>query len=127
MVTSYSPSTNHSRDIASKADEQSLKTTDSATSPFPSPAKSRSSKEDHRVIDCHSLVVPANLGNDLVEEVRRNTGLSYKKSCIAVETVLGHLGISIPEVSELMDRVYKTIAEVRDIWNFIIFTPGNGV
>lgn len=104
-----------STDTCNKTNSSICKTetTETATSPFPSPAKSLiSPKPENSVVDCRTVNVPSSLGNDLVEEVRRNTGISYKKSCVAVETILGHISINIPDVSELMDRIYKTMSEV---------------
>ncbi|XP_053399452.1 LOW QUALITY PROTEIN: NCK-interacting protein with SH3 domain-like [Mercenaria mercenaria] len=66
---------------------------------------------ENKLIDCRTIPLPSELGNELVEEIRRNTGLSYKKSCIAVETVLGHMGLKVPEISELMDRIHGTMYE----------------
>ncbi|KAL4230198.1 hypothetical protein ACF0H5_010583 [Mactra antiquata] len=79
---------------------------DCATSPLPSPTKT---VKESNLFDCSTVNVPEDIGRDLVEEIRKNTELSYKKSCVALETVLGHIGMKIPDLSELMDRIHSTI------------------
>lgn len=98
-------------DTATKTD--SILTSDCATSPMPSPAKTHTSKTENKLVDCRTIPLPHDLGNDLVEEIRRNTGLSYKKSCIAMETVLGQIGVRVPDISELMNRIHGTLQEVN--------------
>ena len=93
-------------------------TTDCATSPFPSPTKStaetRELKQENQseLIDVSTIPLTPGLGSELIEEVRRNTGLSYEKSIAAVETVLGHLGFRLPELAPVLDRVCHTLLEV---------------
>ncbi|XP_052797020.1 NCK-interacting protein with SH3 domain-like isoform X2 [Mya arenaria] len=93
-------------------------TTDTGSSPFPSPSKSNTMSKkvqgETTVIDYSTVAVPANLGDDLVDVVRNNTGVSYKLSCVAVETMLAHIATSIPEVSQLMDRINRTFGEVNE-------------
>ncbi|XP_060558045.1 NCK-interacting protein with SH3 domain-like [Ruditapes philippinarum] len=96
-------------DSSTKTDN--IPSTDCATSPMPSPSKLHTSVTENKSINCRTIPIPSQLGNDLIEEIRKNTGLSYKKSCIAVETVLSQIGIKIPEVSILMDRIHGTLYE----------------
>lgn len=96
-------------DTATKTD--TIPTLDCATSPMPSPSKSSASKRENIPVDCRTVPIPNDLGKDLVEEIRRNTGLSYKKSCVAVETVLGQIGLRVPEVFVLMDRIHTSLQE----------------
>ena len=102
-------------DSSKNASQPAVTKTDSSTSPFPSPSKTKSQTQttESCLVDCKTVSVPSSLGNDVVEEVRRNTGLSYRKSCIAVGTVLSHIGQHVGDVSELMDRIYKTVVEVE--------------
>lgn len=44
-------------------------------------------------------------------QIRRNTGLSYNKSRIAVGTVLGCLKERIPSVGNVMDDVLKNLLQ----------------
>ena len=97
-------------DSSTKTDN--IPSIDCATSPMPSPSKLQTSVTENKPVNCRTIPLPNELGNDLVEEIRRNTGLSYKLSCVAVETVLGQIGIKIPEVSILMDRIHGTLFEV---------------
>lgn len=85
---------------------KTVSVTDSATSPISSPEKLSSLDF---AVNCQVIPVPDDLGSCLVEEVRKTTGLSYKKSCVAMETVLTHIGLHIPGVSELMDRIHATL------------------
>lgn len=89
--------------------------TDCATSPIPSPIKTSSVvQQDNQseLIDASTIPLPPGLGSGLIEEVRKNTGLSYEKSGVAVETVLGHLGFKIPEIAPVLDKVCLTLHEV---------------
>lgn len=88
--------------------------TDCATSPIPSPSKTSSvvQQEDQaELINVSTIPLPPGLGSGLIEEVRKNTGLSYEKSGVAVETVLGHLGFKIPEIAPVLDKVCLTLHE----------------
>ena len=108
--------------IPSKSEKEnvnhsSVNKTDCATSPFPSPTKStiercEAKENQSELIDASTIPLPTNLGSELIEEVRRNTALSYEKSTVAVETVLGHLGFRIPELAPVLDRVCCTLHEV---------------
>ncbi|XP_021368220.1 NCK-interacting protein with SH3 domain-like, partial [Mizuhopecten yessoensis] len=67
------------------------------------------------VINVSSVPIPSHLGAGLAEEVRRHTGLSYDKSCLAVEVVLSHVGSMIPQVALLMEKVLFTFTENSDM------------
>ena len=109
-------------DSSKNTSQPAVTKTDSSTSPFPSPSKTKSQTQttESCLVDCKTVSVPSSLGNDVVEEVRRNTGLSYRKSCIAVGTVLSHIGQHVGDVSELMDRIYKTVVEVEQYSDHVI-------
>ena len=127
-VTKTDSSKNASQPAVTKTDsskntsQPAVTKTDSSTSPFPSPSKTKSQTQttESCLVDCKTVSVPSSLGNDVVEEVRRNTGLSYRKSCIAVGTVLSHIGQHVGDVSELMDRIYKTVVEVEQLSDHLI-------
>ena len=127
-VTKTDSSKNASQPAVTKTDsskntcQPAVTKTDSSTSPFPSPSKTKSQTQttESCMVDCKTVSVPSSLGNDVVEEVRRNTGLSYRKSCIAVGTVLSHIGQHVGDVSELMDRIYKTVVEVEQYSDHLI-------
>lgn len=91
--------------------------TDCATSPFPSPSKilsmSLEKKQENQseLIDVSTIPLPPGLGSGLIEEVRKNTGLSFEKCGVVVETILGHLGFKIPEIAPVLDRVCLTLLE----------------
>ena len=101
-----------------KVKQSTVNRTDCATSPICSPIKSPTvSKEiSHEnqsgLVNVDTIPLPPGLGASLIEEVRRNTGLSYEKSGVAVETVLGHLGLKIPEIATVLDKVCLTLTEV---------------
>ncbi|XP_033746321.1 NCK-interacting protein with SH3 domain-like [Pecten maximus] len=67
------------------------------------------------VINVSSVPIPSHLGAGLAEEVRRHTGLSHDKSCLAVEVVLSHVGSMIPQVALLMEKVLFTFTENSDM------------
>ena len=56
-----------------------------------------------------NLDVPEKIGPELLEEVRKSTGLSFEKSKIAVETVLGYVGFKVPALEGLMDRMLTSL------------------
>ena len=98
--------------------QSAITRTDCATSPIRSPIKSPavsreiSGENQSELINIDTIPLPPGLGAGLIEEVRRNTGLSYEKSGVAVETVLGHLGLKIPEIAPVLDKVCMTLTEV---------------
>lgn len=78
---------------------------DSATSPI----KSHSSLF---MLDVSNLQVPSNFGIEMVEEVRKSTGLSYDKSCLAVECVFSLLKLRVPETNDLVNKITHTFQQV---------------
>ncbi|XP_076448361.1 NCK-interacting protein with SH3 domain-like [Babylonia areolata] len=62
-----------------------------------------------------ALDLPDKMGPELVEEVRKNTGLSFDKSKVAVETVLGYVGFKVPALEALVDRMLSSLHLGRDI------------
>ena len=56
-----------------------------------------------------SVEVPDKIGPELLEEVRKNTGLSFEKSRVAVETVLGYVGFKMPLLEGLMDKLLSSL------------------
>ena len=93
---------------------QHVDTTDTATSPLSSPTRWTVScaPPASSLVDCRSVSVPDSLGYHLVEQVRNNTGLSFKASCVAVETVLNQISLHVPDVSLLMQRIHATLNKV---------------
>ncbi|XP_069141891.1 NCK-interacting protein with SH3 domain-like [Argopecten irradians] len=67
------------------------------------------------VINVSNVPIPSHLGAGLAEEVRRHTGLSYDKSCLAAEVVLTHVGSMIPQVAILMEKILCTFTENSDM------------
>ncbi|KAL8610250.1 hypothetical protein ACOMHN_038945 [Nucella lapillus] len=59
--------------------------------------------------------IPDKIGPELLEEVRKNTGLSFEKSKVAVETVLGYVGFKMSALEGVMDRVLSSLHLGRDI------------
>lgn len=67
----------------------------------------RSSQTDSG--DAH---VPLSLGHELLEDVRQNTGLSYDKSTVAVETVLRLISFHVPSTKHIMEKVSQVLYQV---------------
>ncbi|XP_050409446.1 NCK-interacting protein with SH3 domain [Patella vulgata] len=65
------------------------------------------------ISDHPSPLIPPDIGPELIEEIRINTGLSFDKSKIALETVLGYIGFKIPELSSSMDEIFKTTHNLK--------------
>lgn len=63
------------------------------------------------VINFESLTVPDKMASDIVEQLREHTGLSYPKSCLAVEIVLGQVAARLPQMASVMDRILMTFSE----------------
>ncbi|KAH3717720.1 NCK-interacting protein with SH3 domain-like [Dreissena polymorpha] len=86
---------------------------DTASSPIPSPSKLKTDGilcGGGRVVD-ENVEISGHLGSTLIEEVRKSTGISYKKSCVAVETVLRMISEHVPEIASVINRIYKTTEE----------------
>lgn len=101
-----------------QVNQSAINKMDCATSPIKSPTvhREKSSESQSEVVNIASIPLPPGLGPGLIEEVRRNTGLSYEKSGVAVETVLGHLGLKIPEIFPVLDKVCLTLHEVCSVY-----------
>ncbi|XP_066527186.1 NCK-interacting protein with SH3 domain-like [Hoplias malabaricus] len=64
----------------------------------------------------HSLAsIPMTTGAELIELVRKNTGLSYEMSRVAVGVVIGHLQTSIPSASADLEQVLLSLVESKDL------------
>ncbi|KAK3104104.1 hypothetical protein FSP39_024455 [Pinctada imbricata] len=63
------------------------------------------------IINMGNLPMPSNLASEIIEEVRKHTGLSYDKSGLAVEVVLGHIASRLPQTAALMDKIMTTVTE----------------
>ncbi|XP_029538725.2 NCK-interacting protein with SH3 domain-like isoform X1 [Oncorhynchus nerka] len=62
----------------------------------------------------HSEPVPGTTGAELIELVRRNTGLSYDLSRVAVVVVVGHLQTTLPQASSALEKVLLSLVESKD-------------
>ncbi|XP_071017563.1 NCK-interacting protein with SH3 domain-like isoform X2 [Oncorhynchus clarkii lewisi] len=62
----------------------------------------------------HSEPVPRTTGAELIELVRRNTGLSYDLSRVAVGVVVGHLQTTLPQASSAFEKVLLSLVESKD-------------
>lgn len=64
------------------------------------------------VINFESITVPDEMASDMVEQLREHTGLSYTKSCFAIEIVLGQVAARLPQLASVMDKILMTFSEV---------------
>lgn len=62
---------------------------------------------------------PMTIGAELIELVRKNTGLSYELSRVAVGVVVGHLETALPQVSSTMEQVLVSLVESKVRFIFI--------
>uniref|UniRef100_A0A8C8HY49 SH3 domain-containing protein n=1 Tax=Oncorhynchus tshawytscha TaxID=74940 RepID=A0A8C8HY49_ONCTS len=62
----------------------------------------------------YSEPVPGTTGAELIELVRRNTGLSYDLSRVAVGVVVGHLQTTLPQASSALEKVLLSLVESKD-------------
>lgn len=53
------------------------------------------------------------IGAELIELVRKNTGLSYELSRVAVGVVVGHLQVALPQASSDLERVLVSLVESK--------------
>ncbi|XP_060767036.1 NCK-interacting protein with SH3 domain-like [Neoarius graeffei] len=60
-------------------------------------------------------LVPMTTGAELIELVRKNTGLSYELSRIAVGVVVGHLQATIPGAVAELEQVLLSLVESKDL------------
>ncbi|KAM7422612.1 hypothetical protein PAMA_010582 [Pampus argenteus] len=59
--------------------------------------------------------VPMTIGAELIELVRKNTGLSYALSRVAVGVVVGHLQTALPQASSALEQVLLSLVESKDL------------
>lgn len=59
--------------------------------------------------------VPMSTGAELIELVRKNTGLSYELSRVAVGIVVGHLQTALPQASASLEKVLLSLVESKDL------------
>lgn len=64
--------------------------------------------------------VPMTIGAELIELVRKNTGLSYEMSRVAVGVVVGHLQTALPQASSALEQVLLSLVESKV--RFLIIT-----
>uniref|UniRef100_A0AAR2J6K7 SH3 domain-containing protein n=1 Tax=Pygocentrus nattereri TaxID=42514 RepID=A0AAR2J6K7_PYGNA len=62
-----------------------------------------------------SASVSMTTGAELIELVRKNTGLSYEMSRIAVGVVVGHLQTTIPNAAAELEQVLLSLVESKDL------------
>ncbi|XP_067101368.1 NCK-interacting protein with SH3 domain-like [Osmerus mordax] len=58
---------------------------------------------------------PMTTGAELIELVRKNTGLSYELSRVAVGVVVGHLQTALPQASSDLEKVLLSLVESKDL------------
>ncbi|MBV97355.1 NCK-interacting protein with SH3 domain, partial [Eschrichtius robustus] len=59
--------------------------------------------------------VPRTIGAELMELVRRNTGLSHELCRVAIGVVVGHIQASVPASSPIMEQVLLSLVEGKDL------------
>lgn len=57
--------------------------------------------------------VPMTIGAEMIELVRKNTGLSYELSRVAVGVVVGHLQTALPQASSALEQVLLSLVESK--------------
>lgn len=57
--------------------------------------------------------VSMTIGPELIELVRKNTGLSYELSRVAVGVVVGHLQTALPQASSDLEQVLVSLVESK--------------
>ncbi|XP_033821913.1 NCK-interacting protein with SH3 domain-like isoform X2 [Periophthalmus magnuspinnatus] len=62
-----------------------------------------------------SKPVSMTIGAELIELVRKNTGLSYELSRVAVGVVVGHLQTALPQASPALEQVLLSLVESKDL------------
>lgn len=60
-----------------------------------------------------SAAVPVTIGAELIELVRKNTGLSYELSRVAVGVVVGHLQSALPRATADLEQVLLSLVESK--------------
>ncbi|XP_076985498.1 NCK-interacting protein with SH3 domain isoform X2 [Tamandua tetradactyla] len=61
------------------------------------------------------IAVPKTIGAELMELVRRNTGLSHELCRVAIGIVVGHIQASVPASSPVMEQVLLSLVEGKDL------------
>ncbi|XP_078727423.1 NCK-interacting protein with SH3 domain isoform X2 [Lampetra fluviatilis] len=59
--------------------------------------------------------VPRTMGVELTELVRRNTGLSYELSRVAIGTVVGHIRDTLPDTADIMEDILLSLLTQQDL------------
>ncbi|XP_054537804.1 NCK-interacting protein with SH3 domain isoform X3 [Pan troglodytes] len=59
--------------------------------------------------------VPRTIGAELMELVRRNTGLSHELCRVAIGIIVGHIQASVPASSPVMEQVLLSLVEGKDL------------
>ncbi|XP_036415124.1 NCK-interacting protein with SH3 domain-like [Colossoma macropomum] len=62
-----------------------------------------------------SASISMTTGAELIELVRKNTGLSYEMSRVAVGVVVGHLQTTIPNAAADLEQVLLSLVESKDL------------
>ncbi|XP_059398960.1 NCK-interacting protein with SH3 domain-like [Carassius carassius] len=62
-----------------------------------------------------SAAVPMTIGAELIELVRKNTGVSYELSRVAVGVVVGHLQGVLPRARADLEQVLLSLVESKDL------------
>uniref|UniRef100_A0A4W4HB26 SH3 domain-containing protein n=1 Tax=Electrophorus electricus TaxID=8005 RepID=A0A4W4HB26_ELEEL len=88
---------------------------DSSSSLPPQPAPSRKGPAPQPHSPTRSASVPTTTGAELIELVRKNTGLSYDMSRVAVGVVVGHLQATIPKAAADLEQVLLSLVESKDM------------
>lgn len=65
-----------------------------------------------------SKPIPITIGAELIELVRKNTGLSYELSRVAVGVVVGHLQTTLPQASSALEQVLLSLVESKASYVF---------
>ncbi|KAI5607155.1 hypothetical protein C0J50_7271 [Silurus asotus] len=106
---------------------ESFSTSSSSTGPSPQPGMSQPDVEAEWpsapppeslspiAPESPRCVVPMSTGAELIELVRKNTGLSYEMSRVAVGVVLGHLQATIPGASAELEQVLLSLVDSKDL------------
>ncbi|XP_058534877.1 NCK-interacting protein with SH3 domain [Ochotona princeps] len=61
------------------------------------------------------VTVPGSIGAELMELVRRNTGLSHELCRVAIGVVVGHIQAAVPASSPIMEQVLLSLVEGKDL------------
>ncbi|XP_015258106.1 PREDICTED: NCK-interacting protein with SH3 domain isoform X1 [Cyprinodon variegatus] len=59
--------------------------------------------------------LPTTVGAELIELVRKNTGLSFELSRVAVGVVVGHLQTALPQASSALEQVLLSLVGSKDL------------